>query len=96
MSLEVLCDSPLVGMVAPMLTNPALLQGQEGMSVLNLKGKRALLEWHKDSKSGSLKVLLYGNTTLLTLEGRNLEKTDLSDTFGKALDLEKIEKVLAN
>ncbi len=95
-SLEVVSDSPMVGMIAPMLSNPAMLQGQEGMSVLNLKGRKALLEWHKESKSGSLKVLLAGNTTLLTLEGREIQKADLSDVFAKALDVEKIEKVLAD
>lgn len=93
-SLEVVSDSPMIGMIAPMLSNPAMLQGQEGVSVLNLKGRRALLEWRKESKSGSLKVLLAGNTTLLTLEGRDVQKADLSDVFGKALDVEKLEKVL--
>lgn len=95
-SLEVVSDSPLIGMIAPMLSNPAMLQGQEGMSIINLRGRKALLEWHKDSRSGSLKVLFAGNTTLVTFEGREVQKSDLSEVFGKALDVEKVEKVLSD
>jgi hypothetical protein len=93
--LEMLCDSPMVGMLAPMLSNPALLRGQEGTSVVTLKGgRRAILEYHKDSKSGNLKILLNANTTLLTLTGNQVERADLLDAFGKAVDLDAIEKAL--
>jgi hypothetical protein len=94
-NLEIVSDSPLVGMVAPLFSNPAMVQAQEGMSLVTLKDRRAILEWHKESKSGSLKLLLGNNTTLLTLSGSNVQKADLSDVFGKALDIAKIEKVLA-
>jgi hypothetical protein len=65
------------------------------MSVINVKGKKALLEWHKESKSGSLKLVLGDGSTLLTLTGDNVQKADLGEAFPKALDLEKLEKTLA-
>jgi hypothetical protein len=93
--LELVSDSPMIGMVAPMFSNPALITAQEGMSMINLKGnKRAILEWQKEQKSGSLKVLLGANNCLLTISGSNIAKTDLSDVFAKILDIEKIDKVL--
>jgi hypothetical protein len=94
-SVELMVNSPLVGMIAPMLSNPSMLQGQEGMSVINVKGKKSLLEWHRDSKSGNLKILLGDNTTLLTIQGEGIQKADLSDIFAKAVDVEKLEKALA-
>ena len=39
-----------------------------------LKGRKALLEWHKESKSGNLKVLLAGNTTLVTHSATHTSK----------------------
>lgn len=93
--LELVSDSPMIGMVAPMFGNPAMVASQEGMSVINLKGnKRAILEWHKDTKGGNLKVLLGNSNCLLTITASNCAKTDLSDVFAKALDIEKIDKVL--
>ena len=92
---ELTVNSPLIGMIASMLTNPMLLQGQEGSSVIKVKGKNALIEFRKGSKSGSLKLLLQDNTTLLTLSGDGIQRSDLADLFAKAIDVEKLEKVLA-
>lgn len=94
--LELVSDSPMISMVAPLFSNPAMVQAQEGMSLINLKGgKRAILEWQQEQKSGNLKVLLGSGNCLLTFSGSNIAKTDLSDVFVKVLDIEKIEKVLA-
>ena len=94
--LELVSDSPMISMVASLFSNPAMVQAQEGMSLVNLKGgKRAILEWQQEQKSGNLKVLLGNGNCLLTFSGSNVAKTDLSDIFAKVLDLEQIEKVLA-
>ena len=55
-----------------------------------------ILQHESGSKQASLQFLLNGNTTLLKLEGRDVEKADVSEVFGGALDLEKIEKALQN
>jgi hypothetical protein len=94
-SLELVSDSPMVGMFAPLLSNPALLQGDSNTSVVSLKGgRRAILEYHAASKQGSVKILLRNNTTLLTLEGNQVEKSDLLDAFAKGMDIDAIEKAL--
>jgi hypothetical protein len=73
-----------------------MVQTQEGMSLINLKGgKRAILEWQQEQKTGSLKVLLGNSNCLLTFSGSNVAKTDLSEVFAKVLDIDRIEKVLA-
>jgi hypothetical protein len=93
-SVEILSNSPLVGMIAPMLSNPAMMAGQEGVSIITVKGRKGLLEWHKGQTNGTLKILLGDNTTLLTVTGNDCPKTDVSDVFAKALDMEKIQKVI--
>lgn len=96
MQVELTADSPMVGMMAPLLTNPALMQGQEGQAVVTIKGRRALLEFRKGEKHGKLTILLNGNTSLLVFQGDNVQKGDLTDTFGKGIDLDKVEKALQN
>jgi hypothetical protein len=91
--LELVSDSPMVGMIAPMLTNPAFFQGQENTQLVTYKGKRAILEFNKESKSGSIKMLLSNNSTLLTLTGNEVAKADL-EAFGKGIDYDKLEKAL--
>ena len=92
---ELTVNSPLIAMIAPMMANPTMLQGMEGSSVIKVKGKNALLEFRKGSKNGSLKLLLQDNTTLLTISGDGVQRSDLADVFAKAIDVEKLEKVLA-
>jgi hypothetical protein len=93
-SLELVTDSPMVTALAPMLTNPAFFQGQEGMTMMKVKGKNAIVEWRKGEKNGTLKMLLNNNTTLLTLQGNEVDQKDVTDTFAKNMDLAAIEKVL--
>lgn len=95
-TLELAADSPMVAAMAPLLVNPAFLQGQEGQSIVKVKGRNALLEFAKGETRGKLTLLLNNNTALLTLTGNGIQKSDLTDTFGKGLDIEKIEKVLQN
>lgn len=94
--LEVLSDAAAVGMIAPVLANPALFLGQENVSVITVKGRRAVLEHDKAARSGKLQILLNSNTTLLSLSGSAVERADLVETLAGALDLAALEKILAD
>ncbi len=89
---EMLADSPLIASFAMLMTNPAFLQ--KNQRVITLKGRKAILEADEGDKRASLKILLNENTTLLTVEGEGVAKTDVTDTFGNALDLDAMEKAL--
>ncbi len=94
---ELVCDSPAVSAVAPLLSNPALVQGQENTSIVTLQGgRRAILEYEPAEKQGNLKVLLNNNTALLTFEGSQVDRKDLLEVFGKKADLDALEKALQN
>lgn len=62
--------------------------------MMKVKGKNALLEWRKGEKNGNLRMLLNANTTLLTLQGSDVEQKEVTDTFAKSMDVAGIEKVL--
>jgi len=96
MQVELLSDSPMVGMIAPLLSNPAMLQGREGVSVVTLKGgRRGVLEYRGDSKSGNLQVLL-NNNAILKFDGDGVDRADILEAFGKGADLDAIERELQN
>ena len=73
--------------------NPAFVQA--GQQIVTIKGRRALLEFHKDNGNGTLTILLNGAGSMLKLEGNSITKADLTDVFGNSLDLDAIEKAIA-
>lgn len=93
-TVELNADSPLVGMMGMMFSNPAMMG--EGASVVTIKGKRAVLQYEKEAKRATLQLLLNSNTTLLKVEGSSVSKEDVTNVFGNALDLNAMETALQN
>lgn len=77
-----------------LLQNPALLG--DGRQMVTVKGRKALLEYDKDAKRGTLTVVLAAASGLVTLSGAEFGKDELVDTLGGAFDFDRIEKALAD
>ncbi len=76
------------------LQNPAMIG--EGQQVVTVKGRKALLEYDKDAKRGTLTVVLAVVGGMVQLSGAEFSKDELVDKLGGAFDYDRIEKELAN
>ena len=91
--LMVMADSPLVSMFSAMLKNPMLLQAQ-GATMIKIGKHRAILEYEEDNHSGEIKFLINANTALITVKGKQVEKSVLVGTFAKTIDIAALEKAI--
>jgi hypothetical protein len=89
--IQLLVDAPMIAVTTMALSNPGFLPPNS--SIVTVKGKRAILRVEKDDKSGELSLPLNGNTTLVQISGHGISKADL-ETFGNAIDTEKMERTL--
>ncbi len=94
---QLVADAPAALMMGinMFLSNPAFLP--QGSKIVMVKGHRAVLEFKKEEKSGKLQIVLNAPNAFLSIEGRGLSSAgDLSDAIAGALDLDAIEKAIAN
>ncbi len=77
-----------------LLQNPALLG--DGRQMVTVKGRKALLEYDKEAKRGTLTVVLGSVGGMVQLTGAEFAKDELVDRLGGAFDFDRIEKELAN
>lgn len=77
-----------------LLQNPALLG--DGRQMVTVKGRKALLEYDKEAKRGTLTVVLGGVGGMVQLTGAEFAKDELVDKLGAAFDYDRIEKELSN
>lgn len=76
------------------LTNPAMVPA--GSKIVMIKGRRGLLEYDKEGKSGNLQVLLNAPNAFLRIEGSDIAVGDIAEAFPAAIDLDALEKAIAN
>ncbi len=92
---ELIADAgPWLAALQAMLTNPYAVQGNN--QVVTVKQRRALLEYDKNEKSGTLQIMLNSPNSLLKLQGHGVAKADLVDVLGGAVDFDALEKALQN
>lgn len=92
---QIVADAgPLLAGVQMLMSNPALVQGN--YRIVTIKGRRALLEWDEGEKRGELTIVPGSASSMVKVEARGVSKAELTDTFGGALDLDGIEKAIAN
>lgn len=77
-----------------LIQNPALIG--EGRQLVTVKGRKALLEYDKNAKRGTLTVILASVTGMVQLSGAEFTKDEFVDKLGGAFDYDRIEKELAN
>ena len=80
-------------MFSAMLKNPMLLQAQ-GATMIKLGNQRAILEYEEDNNSGEVKFLINANTAIVTVKGKQIEKSVLVGSFAKAIDIAGLEKAI--
>lgn len=94
-NLELWADAgPILASIQMFLSNPGFVP--QGSKIVTVKGRRALLEYHKDGKEGNLSILLNVPNSFLKLEARGVTEKELSDGLPGGFDLEAIEKAIAN
>jgi hypothetical protein len=76
------------------IQNPAFVPA--GSKIVTIKGRRALLEYRKDDKSGKLMIVLGPPGSMLQVEARGVTNAELADTIPAAFDLDAIEKAISN
>jgi hypothetical protein len=92
-TLEVWADaSGMLAGIQMMLTNPMFVP--QGSKIVTIKNRRALLEYHKDDKRGSLTIMLNAPGSFAKLEGNGVASADLTDVFGNGMDLDALEKAI--
>lgn len=84
-------DSPMMAML---MMKFQFVQGNT--KNVTIKGRRALLEYDKEDKRGTLTVVLNVPNAYLEIQGNAVASGDLSDALPAALDLDAIEKAIAN
>ena len=89
-----MADAPaLMGSIQMMVQMAAMSGGKQ--KVVTIKTRKAVLELDAENKSGTLTILLSTPNSMLTLRGNGVTKADLVDVFGGALDLDGLEKTIA-
>lgn len=76
------------------LTNPAMVPS--GSKIVMIKGRRALLEYDKEGRSGNLQVLLNAPNAFLRIQGNDVAASELGEAFPAAIDLDALEKAITN
>jgi hypothetical protein len=84
----------LLQVATMMIQNPAMLQ--PGWKIVTVQGRKGLLEYRKDDKSGKLTVLLNVPNALFEIEARGVTPQELGETLPAGFDLAAIEKAVAN
>jgi hypothetical protein len=93
--LELWADAPAILMgITTFIANPAYVP--PGSKIVTIKGRRALLEWRKEDKSGKLSIVLGPPGSLLQVEARGVTNAELAETIPATFDLDAIEKAITN
>ena len=84
-------ESPAMSSILMMASNPMFLG--PGYRLVRVKGHKALEEWHQDSNSGQLSVIV-GSKAVVTVEGSGLSSKEVLHEFANLVDYEKIKRLM--
>lgn len=91
--IEMISDSPMIGMMSGMLSNP-MFTGAPGTRVIRINGKKGLLQWDNDEQRGELSILI-DNNAMIKISGEDCEKDDVM-AYADAIDYDKIQSIVSN
>jgi hypothetical protein len=95
LEVELWADAPaMLSGVTMLVSNPAFVPA--GSKIVTIKGRRALLEYRKDDKSGKLSIVLGPPGSLLQVDARGVTNAELADTIPASFDLDAIEKAISD
>lgn len=90
-TITVMGESPTVSSLLMMASNPMFMGA--GNRMVRIKGNKAIEEWHPDTKSGQLSVII-GSKAVVTVEGSGLASKDVLFQFANLVDYDKIKKLM--
>jgi hypothetical protein len=93
-TLSMMADSPMMPMLTMAISMPFVMQANEDMKTYSLKGERGMMEHTAGSQTYKATVMV-GSRLLIQGEGNNLADVAPLEQYLEALDLEAIQKALA-
>lgn len=94
-SLSLMADSPMMPMLTMAISMPFMMQANEDLKTYSLKGERGMLEHTPGSQTYKV-TLMVGSRLLVQGEGSGLADPGPVEQYLKALDLDAIQKALAD
>ncbi|GAA0422232.1 hypothetical protein GCM10009133_33490 [Cocleimonas flava] len=88
---EVMANSPMMGMMTMMLKNPAMMAGQQNTKPFRYKKAKGMI---KTEKNRSEITLVLAGQILITLKGRQLEDDAVLKEYLEQLDFAKLKDAL--
>lgn len=94
-NLTLMADSPMMPMLTMAISMPFMMQANQDLKTYSLKGERGMMEHTPGSQTYKV-TLMVGNRLLLQGEGSGLADAAPVEQYLQALDLEAIQKALAD
>jgi len=91
MDISITADSPLLGMMTMMLSNPMLMQTDAGTRIYTHAGHRGMIKHEKDSNEWEISLMV-GGKIMVQVTGRGLQDKKPVEDYLKAIDLAAVEK----
>lgn len=88
---SIVIDPEAVTGVAELLSNPAAIGAQPGMSLVKVNGAPALMRWDAEDRSGEI-MLVLGDSVLLQVIGNGIETSDLLVQMMKSWNIAAVRK----
>jgi len=89
--IEIIVDSPLIGFVTGIISNPILAAASPVFKVEKIKGNDAVVEWNESQSEGNIKIVV-DNKMLITVSGMNCKSSDIFG-YANAIDYGKIKSM---
>ncbi|WP_299878910.1 hypothetical protein [uncultured Cocleimonas sp.] len=90
-TVEVMANSPMMGMMTMMLKNPAMMAGQQNTKPFRYKKAKGMI---KTEKNRSEITLVLAGQILITVKGRQLEDDAVLKEYLEQLDFAKLKDAL--
>ncbi len=94
-TLNLMADSPMMPMLTMALSMPFVMQSKQDMKTYALKGNRGMIEHAASSDDYEITVMV-GNRLVIQGHGHRLPDAKALEQYLEALDLDAIQKALAN
>jgi hypothetical protein len=91
--ISITADSPFLGMMTMMLSNPMMLQTDPGTRIYTHAGRRGMIKHDRDDTSVEISLMGNGNI-LIQVSGTGIDN-ETADSYLEAIDIDAVEKAFA-
>jgi len=89
--IEIVADSPLIGFVTGIISNPMLAAASPLFKIEKIKGNDAVVEWNESQSEGNMKIVV-DNKVLITVSGMHCKRSDIFE-YANTIDYGKIKSM---